>query len=431
MRSKEVTLVDAKADISVDLEDSDRPTDPDGIARERSMALLGQVISERYRIDELLGTGGMGAVYRGYHLLLKKQVAIKVLHPNVKNLPEFVARFQREAIAGAHVVHPNVAAATDLGKLADGSYFLVLEYVAGETLHDLIHRERLPAVRAVHIARQIAAALAAAHAMGIVHRDLKPSNVMLVEGHQDLAKLIDFGLARVPVDQVVGDPAQAGTSPGRARLTGMGVIFGTMAYLAPEAAQGMDCVDERADLYALGIILYQMLSGRHPFDAVKSSALFAQQRFQQPPPLDEVARRADLPPALTAIVMRLLAKDPAERHASSLELIAALDALGLALPEHAPDPVSAPTVTLRPGAPVVNSAAVTQLRRNARSPRRTRRVAPRRSLPLALTLAAFAIVTVTGMYLWDKGASTHPAAAATEQTTPAPVPPPSGDSVAR
>ncbi len=390
------TVLDVSAEsIPVDLEDEDRPTDPDGFARERAMALLGRVISERYRIDDLLGMGGMGAVYRGYHLLLHKQVAIKVLHANIKNLPELVARFDREAIAGAHVVHPNVAAATDLGKLDDGSHFLVLEYVPGETLHDLIHRERLSVARAVHIARQIASALAATHARGIVHRDLKPSNVMLAAGPGDVAKLIDFGLAKVPVDQVTGAPAPAGPAAAGARITGMGVIFGTVAYLAPEAAGGMDCVDARADLYALGVILYQMLAGRHPFNAVKSVELFAQHRFEAPPPLLEAAPH--VPPELAAIVMRLLAKDPAARHASCTELIAAPDALGLEPPRPGSErpPVPPADVARERTSPVVAPRAPSG------APARARR-----SIPLTLALATLALLAATGMYFWGTGIST-------------------------
>src|SRR5262245_16347827 len=212
--------------------------------------------------------GGMGAVYRGEHLLLKKRLAIKILHPEIENLPELVSRFEREAIAGAHVQHANVAAATDFGELEDGSFFLVLEYIRGHTLHHAMKQGRFEPERAVNIARQIAAALGAVHAMGIVHRDVKPRNVMLIEGEADVAKLIDFGLAKVPVDEIaesrrssaLDEAERAGrrNSDGD-RITDVGVIFGTIAYLAPEAAYGMDAVDERADLYALGVMLYEML----------------------------------------------------------------------------------------------------------------------------------------------------------------------------
>ena len=401
------------SDIGAAPEDESRPTDPECLGKERAMALLGEVLSERYRVDALLGMGGMGAVYRGYHLLLKKQVAIKVLHADVKNLPELVARFDREAIAGAHIVHTNVAAATDLGQLADGSHFLVLEYVPGETLHDLIRRGRLPAARAVPIARQIAAALTAAHSIGIVHRDLKPRNVMLLEGHDDVVKLIDFGLAKVPVDLVTGSPSpgSAEALPAGRRLTGTGILFGTIAYLAPEAAQGMDFVDARADLYAVGVILYEMLTGRPPFDAVKPAKLFAQHRFDAPPPLP-----ADVPRELSAIVMRLLAKDPAARHASSAELIEALDAVFLDPPGIAPDPAAARPSTSRADAVRISSTGPTVF--ELATP-----WAKSRSLPLTLALATFALVAATSIYFWGTGHSS-PAVASPPALTTAPPPPP-------
>jgi serine/threonine-protein kinase len=335
-------------------------------SRARATELVGQTIARRYRIDKLLAMGGMGAVYVAHHLLLKKKVAIKILHPDTEGLHELVVRFQREAIAGAHIVHPHVAAATDFGQLADGSYFLVLEYVAGETLHDLLWRGRVPAARAVHLARQIAAALGAAHAMGVVHRDVKPANIMLVEGQDDVVKLIDFGFAKVPVDEVVGplsarEQAQLdGPRSGRVTLdaldpggdlTAVGVVFGTVEYMAPETSLGMRAVGPRADLYALGVILYELLAGRHPFEETEPAQLFAQHRFSPPPPFAVVAPGVEVPPGLEAIVMRLLAKDPGSRFATSAALIEALDALDLA-------PVSAPSPPVAtPDAPIAAARA--------------------------------------------------------------------------
>src|SRR5262249_33860330 len=142
-------------------------------------ALVGQVISERYRVDELIGAGGMGAVYRGEQIHLRKRVAIKVLHPATEKFPELVMRFEREAVAGAHVDHPNVASAIDFGRLEDHSYFLILEYIEGTRLSDLLDRGALPVARGLEIARQMADALAAVHAKGIVHRDIKPANTLL------------------------------------------------------------------------------------------------------------------------------------------------------------------------------------------------------------------------------------------------------------
>ncbi|WP_437334672.1 protein kinase domain-containing protein [Sorangium sp. So ce394] len=314
---------------------SERPPEttltPEEAAKQRAVSYLGRVISKRYRIDEVIAMGGMGAVYRGEHVHMHKRVAIKILHPDTERLPELVQRFEREAIAGAHIQHRNVATATDFGEAEDGSFFLVLEYVRGTTLHEIIRRGPMPAARAALIARQIAAALGATHAMSIVHRDVKPRNVMVVEPQGDLVKLIDFGLAKVSVDQLrrsVASP-ESTRMEGESRpvrLTTAGVIFGTIAYLAPESALGMDFVDERADLYALGLIFYEMLAGKHPFLAKDPVELFNQQRSAPVPAIAEHAPGVAVPPAIEAVVRRLLEKQPRARFESAAELIAALDA---------------------------------------------------------------------------------------------------------
>ncbi|WP_437713530.1 protein kinase [Sorangium sp. So ce448] len=313
---------------------SERPPEPtltaDEAAKHRARSYLGRVISKRYRIDEVIAMGGMGAVYRGEHVHMHKRVAIKILHPDTERLPELVQRFEREAIAGAHIQHRNVATATDFGEAEDGSFFLVLEYVRGTTLHEIIRRGPVPAARAALIARQLAAALDATHAMGIVHRDVKPRNVMVVEPQGDLVKLIDFGLAKVSVDQLrrstaSPESARAGADSLPVRLTTAGVIFGTIAYLAPESALGMDFVDERADLYALGLILYEMLAGKHPFLAKDPVELFNQQRSAPVPAIATHSPGVEAPPALEAVVRLLLEKNPRARFGTAAELIAALD----------------------------------------------------------------------------------------------------------
>jgi serine/threonine protein kinase len=187
--------------------------------------MVGRVLAGRYRIEALLGMGGMGAVYRAEHVHMRKAVAVKILHREMTQLPEVVARFEREAVAAARITHPNVAAATDFGRLDDGSFYLALEFVEGRSLGQLIKKEgALAEERALGIARQIAEALAAAHAAGVVHRDLKPENVMLVsrEGQPEFVKVLDFGIAKLRFESTGDQP-----------LTQMGVVFGTPEYMSP------------------------------------------------------------------------------------------------------------------------------------------------------------------------------------------------------
>ncbi|MEB2310577.1 MAG: serine/threonine-protein kinase [Sorangiineae bacterium] len=310
-------------------------------------ARVGTVLAERYRIDALLGEGGMGRVYAGEHVLLRKRLAIKVLHRELTSVPEVVARFEREAMAAANIDHPNVAAATDVGKLPDGAVYLVLEYVQGVNLRDELAKGPMPAPRALHIARQIAAALASAHALDIVHRDLKPENVMLVEkgSDRDFVKVLDFGIAKVPLGAAGAD------GDARRPITKVGMVFGTPEYMAPEQALGQP-VDGRADLYSLGIILYELLCGLRPFASKSQVAILGQQLSKPVPRFAERAPGVLVPPQVEQVVRRLLAKDAAERVPSALELILLLDALlGLAPPE------SGRLLTLAAGSPGVYGSA--------------------------------------------------------------------------
>ncbi|WP_437791408.1 protein kinase domain-containing protein [Sorangium sp. So ce693] len=283
--------------------------------------LIGSLISGRYRVHELIGEGGMGAVYRGEQVHLRKQVAIKLLRPLARRMPELVVRFEREAVAGAHIRHPNVVAAIDFGQLDDASFFLVLEYVEGTPLKEAIAGGRLPPARALRIARQIASALAATHEKGIVHRDVKPQNVLL-DAH-DQVRLIDFGLAKVNVD-LLSSQSRKTAAPTPA-LTSAGEVFGTLAYLAPEALRGMDAVDARADLYALGLMLYEMLTGQHPFGTKNVVERLKQQGPEGPPALRARAPDLEVPYEVEQAVMRLMEQDPSFRFQTAADAIAALD----------------------------------------------------------------------------------------------------------
>src|SRR5262249_23371402 len=258
---------------------------------------------------------------------IRKRVAIKVLLPEWTSAPEVIARFEREAVAAGAISHPNVATATDFGRLPDGAFFLVLEYVEGRTLRDELRAGRLELGRALAIARSIALGIGAAHAKGIVHRDLKPENVMLVsrDGDPDFVKVLDFGIARI-------EPRSNKTGA----LTSAGAILGTPDYMAPEQALGK-AIDSRADLYAFGVMLFEMLAGDCPFRG--GAVTLLQQHVLTPaPPLPPlVAERA--PADLRSLVPRLLEQEPGARLASTAEVIAVLDGCIAALAPTKPAPV--------------------------------------------------------------------------------------------
>ncbi len=276
-------------------------------------ALIGRVLADRYRVERLLGSGGMGSVYRAEHVLMKKAVALKVLHREMTYHPEVVARFEREAVAAARIGHPHVAAAMDCGKLDDGSFYIVLEYVDGKSLRTLIDEGPIALERALGVAAQMAEGLAAAHAAGIVHRDLKPDNVMLVQQgeSQDFAKILDFGIAKVD-----GPEGTQGTPDSQRALTRVGAVMGTAGYMAPEQALGQS-VDQRADMYAFGVVLYEMIAGKMPYVADEAAQILAKQLTEPPAPLPDGA-----PAGLRALIDKLLEKSPDGRIQTAAELSA-------------------------------------------------------------------------------------------------------------
>jgi serine/threonine-protein kinase len=281
---------------------------------------VGTVLADRYRIDGVLGEGAMGKVYAAEHVLMRKRLAVKVLHRELSSVPELVARFEREAMAAANIDHPNIAAATDFGKLPDGAVFLALELVEGRCLRDEIAAGPIPMVRALHIARQVAAALGVAHAQGIVHRDLKPENVMLVDkaGDPDFVKVLDFGVARVPI----GD----GAAEGGGAITRAGMVFGTPEYIPPEQALGQ-ASDGRADLYSLGVMLFEMLTGVRPFVADSKVSLVGQHLGKTPPKLTDILPSLAVPEGVEVLVQLLLEKEVARRVQGADEVVRAVDAL--------------------------------------------------------------------------------------------------------
>ncbi|UJR78639.1 serine/threonine protein kinase [Sandaracinus amylolyticus] len=282
---------------------------------------IGMLLQDRYRILRKLGEGGMGAVYEGEHVLIKRRVAIKCLHSHYANSPDIVARFHREALAATSIGHPNIIECTDMGRFPDGAFFMVLEFLDGrDWAADLATTGPQPLGRVVHVMAQVCDALGAAHAKGIIHRDLKPENIFLIKrgSDPDFVKVLDFGISKMQ-DQT-GDPEAQAKSKG---LTRTGMAMGTPYFMAPEQAQGKRDIDHRADVYALGVILFQVLTGQYPFDDDSYPMLVVKICTQDAPHISRW--RPDLPDAVQALVMRMLAKSPDARPQTCADVKAALE----------------------------------------------------------------------------------------------------------
>jgi serine/threonine-protein kinase len=298
--------------------------------------LSGQLIDGRYQVDYVLGVGSMGIVYGARHAAVGKLVAIKVLRAHLADDAEAIQRFNAEATAATSIGNQHIVETFDFGRLSDGAAYMVMEYLEGRPLADLIEGwSPLPLARITGIGVQIAEALNAAHLAGIVHRDLKPDNVFLSEreGEPDFVKILDFGIAKFGVSQ--------------ARLTQAGAVFGTPAYMAPEQALGK-ATDGRTDIYALGVMLYEMACGRVPFQGENAIAVLSLHANEAPEPLSQ--RKPEVSSELEAIVHKCLQKDPDARYASMAELAADLSRLASGMPVRA-EPHSSPTASPPPATP--------------------------------------------------------------------------------
>ena len=262
----------------------------------------------QYEIVERLGGGAMGVVYKARDRRLQRLVALKFLAPSMSEEPEFKSRFLQEAKAIASLDHPNLCSLFDVAEPEEGQLVIVMPFYEGETLKQKIGRGPLPLDRAVDYAVQIAAGLAHAHAAGVVHRDIKPANVIVTAGER--VRILDFGIAKV--------------SSVQAKLTRTGMVLGTLAYMSPEQASG-ERIDHRSDLWALGVVLYEMLTGRQPFTGDSLEALF--HAILWPRPERVTALRPEVPPGLEALVHRLLEKNPADRYQDAVALMAELEAV--------------------------------------------------------------------------------------------------------
>lgn len=287
--------------------------------------MVGALLAGRYSIKRLCGEGGMGRVYEAEHIEIGRRVAVKVLHPAYSRTPDLVERFRREARAASRIEHPNVVSVTDFGTTDDGSLFFVMEYIEGIELGLLIHREGpLPVNRMLRIAEQMSAALQAAHLAGVIHRDLKPENILLVssrrstpEGNEvvhefanpDLVKVLDFGIAK-------SAEMEENSRKGK-RLTRPGVAMGTPEYMAPEQAAGYPA-DPRSDIYSVGSIMYEMLTGSPPYDGENVMEVLHKKANQPPRPLLEV--RPNLAPPVAVFIEKVMARSPEQRPQSMAEL---------------------------------------------------------------------------------------------------------------
>lgn len=276
--------------------------------------MIGHVLSERYRILDVIGDGGMGRVYAAEHVSLRRKLAIKVLKPELAQLEANVERFLQEARAASMIAHPNVVDIIDFGRIPGGPVFFAMEFLEGEDLAMLLRRQgRLPWPRVQQILLQVVRGLAAAHKCGVVHRDMKPANIFLVRRPDaaEQVKLLDFGIAKLTTADRPGS------------LTGEGSVFGTARYMSPEQAAGLP-VDGRSDVYALGIVAYEMLSGRVPFDSDNFMRVASQHINEEIVPLRRFAPELGLSDIIEAVVMKALGKRPGDRYATMADFEAAL-----------------------------------------------------------------------------------------------------------
>jgi serine/threonine protein kinase len=388
---------------------------------------VGEVVGEKYRLVRLLGEGGMGSVYEARHDVIGRRFAVKFLHAELAGHPEILARFRREAQAAGSLENENIAAVTDFGSSPDGAPYIVMEFLEGEDLAKTLARHGpLPIARAAHILIQVCRGLVAAHGRGIVHRDLKPENLLLQQRGDggDLVKILDFGIAKLKSTEHRPEAA-----------TRTGITLGTPYYMPPEQARGQKELDERADIYALGVILFELLSAQKPHNGENYNAILYSILMGAAPRIE--AFRPDLPPELANVVHRAMAGDAKDRYQSVSELAQALAPFtGRALTP-APTLSNASTVMAPHGVPAQSVPAASHGTRApvAFTPAPTLPLpAPksRAGLWVGLGLGSLAVVAATAWFTTRAPAATDaalaaahpPAASAPSAVTLAPTPAP-------
>jgi serine/threonine-protein kinase len=363
--------------------------------------VIGQVLDGKYRVTAEIGSGAMGLVFEAEHLLLEKQVAIKVMRPELTASEEVLHRFETEARAAAALAHPHVVTANDMGRTPSGALYFVMDRLFGETLEArLVRNGRLSARAACTIAVQVLDGLEAAHALGFVHRDLKPENIFLsiAPGGRETVKILDFGVAKVR--------AVSGLRRSRTRS---GIAIGTPDFMSPEQAIGDSDIDARADIYALGVVLYRALSGRPPFVGPDAMAVMAKLLVETPPPL---ATLCDAPATVIEAVEESMARERHRRPGSARELRERLeDAIAIEWPRSSGAVAPVDPLALEPGPrppsrqarPVITttSLAPIQLDQVARPPGRMAAQAPRLRLARTVGRAAVALALLgVGVAMW-------------------------------
>src|SRR3984957_387321 len=302
------------------------------------------ILNGQFQILQKIGSGGMGAVYKALQPDMNRMVGVKILHPKLANRKDLVSRFRREARAMSQLTHPNTVKVFMCGELDDGSLYIIMEYLEGKNLNQTVRGEGpFPLERGLPVLIAACGALEEAHKAGIIHRDLKPENIFLVQsaGLKDYPKLLDFGLAKVGEKQM---------RPGSVILTQEGMVFGTPEFMSPEQAQGKT-LTPASDVYSLAIILYEVLTGKLPFDAKSAMDYIQLHVMAKPIPLSERVPGRTFPPLLDQVIERALAKRPEERYTSAADLGAALQLVmqgATKLPAHlSPSPqMDAPTAPI-------------------------------------------------------------------------------------
>jgi serine/threonine-protein kinase len=324
--------------------------------------LIGRTIAGKFRVEAFLGGGAMGSVYKAQQITLKKTVAIKVMNPTLTAQPAFTARFLREAMAASRIDHPNSMRVLDYGEEPDGLLYIAMEYLPGRDLFTLVKEDGpLPPDRIADIMMQACAALSVAHEMGVVHRDLKPENIMVLDGIDDegnvadVVKVCDFGIAKL-LDERADErpPSTPRSHDEQAKLTAEGLVVGTPEYISPEQASGV-LQDTRSDIYSLGVILFELLTGRVPFRADSPVAVMIQHVMEEPPLPHELNPSVD--PRLEAICIKAMQKDPDHRYQHVREMRAELRAVHGR--SHHPRPVL--EVPLQTSSPTLSAVAELEL----------------------------------------------------------------------